>query len=54
MLAGGFRNYSFRGNTLVAGGAAPLPSMAGAACSNDLAGIEFAVGIPGTAGGPSA
>ncbi len=51
MLAGGFRNYSFRGNTLVAGGAAPLPSMAGAACSNDLAGIEFAVGIPGTAGG---
>ncbi len=51
MLSGEFRKYSFSENTLLAGGAAPLPSMAGAACSKNLAGIEFAVGIPGTAGG---
>ena len=36
---------------LGAGGGAPLPSMAGAACMHGAAGLEFAVGIPGTAGG---
>jgi UDP-N-acetylmuramate dehydrogenase len=39
------------GLLLTAGGGAPLPSMAGAACMRGAAGLAFAVGIPGTAGG---
>jgi len=39
------------GFTVSAGGGAPLPSMAGACCMRGAAGLEFAVGIPGTAGG---
>ena len=34
-----------------AGGGAPLPSLAGVCCMRGAAGLEFAVGIPGTAGG---
>ncbi len=39
------------GFLLRAGGGAPLPSMAGACCMRGASGLEFAVGIPGTAGG---
>lgn len=42
---------SGEGFTVSAGGGAPLPSMAGACCMRGAAGLEFAVGIPGTAGG---
>ncbi|MBN2585737.1 MAG: UDP-N-acetylmuramate dehydrogenase [Candidatus Fermentibacteraceae bacterium] len=36
---------------LSCGGGAHLPSMSGAACTRGAAGLEFAVGIPGTVGG---
>lgn len=39
------------GFLLRAGGGAPLPSMAGVSCMHGAAGLEFAVGIPGTVGG---
>jgi len=51
MLNGDLSRYTFNGETLHAGGGAPLPSMAGAACSKGLSGLAFAVGIPGTVGG---
>lgn len=52
VLTGEFAGYKFNGsNLLTAGAGAPLPSMAGAACSRGLSGLVFAVGIPGTLGG---
>ncbi len=36
---------------LSCGGGAHLPSVSGAACTRGAAGLEFAVGIPGTVGG---
>lgn len=51
ILSGELSKYRFHGNVLTAGGGAPLPSMAGAACSKGLDGLVFAAGIPGTAGG---
>lgn len=51
ILSGEFLRFHFQESRLFAGGGAPLPSMAGAACSKGLSGLVFAVGIPGTAGG---
>ena len=51
LMKGKLAEFSFNGPVLNAGGGAHLPSMAGAACSKGLAGLVFAVGIPGTAGG---
>ena len=51
ILTGEFTGYRFRENLLHAGAGAPLPSMAGAACSGGLSGLAFAVGIPGSLGG---
>jgi len=50
-LKGKFTEFSFKGNTVTAGGGAHLPSVSGAACSTGLSGLVFAVGIPGTVGG---
>jgi UDP-N-acetylmuramate dehydrogenase len=51
LLKGSFTEFSFKGNLVTAGGGAHLPSVSGAACSTDLTGLVFAVGIPGTVGG---
>lgn len=54
-LCGGLAAFSIEarrgGFRLFAGGGAPLPSMAGAACMRGAQGLSFAAGIPGTAGG---
>lgn len=50
-LKGELAEFSFDRSLLFAGGGTHLPSMAGAACSKGLAGLIFAVGIPGTVGG---
>lgn len=54
-LSGSFRNVSWRRDGEVwrveAGAAAMLPGLAGASCMKGAAGLEFAVGIPGTLGG---
>lgn len=42
---------SEKGWSLVVGGGVHLPSLSGAACSRGASGLEFAIGIPGTAGG---
>jgi len=39
------------GWTLACGAGVHLPSLSGAACSRGAAGLEFAIGIPGTVGG---
>lgn len=51
LLKGELAEFSFDGSLLTAGGGAHLPSISGAACSRGLAGLVFAVGIPGTVGG---
>jgi UDP-N-acetylmuramate dehydrogenase len=51
MLRGEFTAYRIEGMEIRAGAGAPLPSMAGAACSAGVDGFTFAVGIPGTIGG---
>jgi len=51
LFGGKLAKFSFSGNLLTAGGGAHLPSMSGAACSQGLAGLVFAAGIPGTIGG---
>lgn len=43
--------FSFEGSTLRAGAAAMLPALARAAAERGLGGLEFAIGIPGAAGG---
>lgn len=54
-LAGDFGRVSWTlggdGWLLSAGAAAMLPGLAGAACMKGAAGLEFAVGIPGSLGG---
>jgi UDP-N-acetylmuramate dehydrogenase len=50
-LGRAFRWASRDGDRLSAGGAMPLPALAGAALSHGLAGVEFGVAIPATLGG---
>jgi UDP-N-acetylmuramate dehydrogenase len=50
-LGRGFRWASRDGNRLTAGGAMPLPALAGTALHHLLSGLEFAVAIPATLGG---
>jgi UDP-N-acetylenolpyruvoylglucosamine reductase len=42
---------TFEGTRVTAGGGVMLPALARAAAANDLGGLEFAIGIPGTIGG---
>jgi UDP-N-acetylmuramate dehydrogenase len=50
-LGRGFRWTAREGTRLRAGGAMPLPALAGVALSHDLAGLEFGVAIPASLGG---
>jgi len=50
-LGRGFRWAARDGRRLVAGGAMPLPALAGVALRHELAGLEFGVAIPATLGG---
>jgi UDP-N-acetylmuramate dehydrogenase len=50
-LGRGFRWAAREGDRLTAGGAMPLPALAGVALRHDLAGLEFGVAIPATLGG---
>ena len=46
-----FSSLSGEGSELIAGGAAPLPQVANRAARRGLAGMEFAIAIPGSVGG---
>jgi UDP-N-acetylmuramate dehydrogenase len=50
-LTGAFVGIEIAGESVVAGGAAPLPKVARAAVDGGLRGLEFFVGIPGSVGG---
>jgi len=50
-LAGGFTELSFDGETVRAGAAVSVSSLAREAGRRGLTGLEFAIGIPGTVGG---
>jgi UDP-N-acetylmuramate dehydrogenase len=50
-LGRGYRWAAREGDRLRAGGAMPLPALSGIAMSHGLAGLEFAVAIPGSLGG---
>lgn len=50
-LGKGYRWAAREGSAVRAGGAMPLPALAGVALSHGLAGLEFAVAIPATLGG---
>jgi UDP-N-acetylmuramate dehydrogenase len=50
-LGRGFRWTSRDGDRLHAGGAMPLPALAGVALSHALAGLEFGIAIPASVGG---
>src|SRR5919108_1294297 len=50
-LGRGFRWAARDGDRISAGGAMPLPALAGVALSHSLAGSEFGVAIPGSLGG---
>jgi UDP-N-acetylmuramate dehydrogenase len=50
-LGRGYRWASREGDRLRAGGAMPLPALAGVALSHALSGLEFGVAIPATVGG---
>jgi UDP-N-acetylmuramate dehydrogenase len=50
-LGRGFRWAARDGTRLSAGGAMPLPALAGIALRHDLAGLEFGVAIPASLGG---
>ena len=50
-LGRGFRWAAREGATLKAGGAMPLPALAGVALRHELAGLSFGVAIPATLGG---
>jgi UDP-N-acetylmuramate dehydrogenase len=50
-LGKGFRWAARDGGRLRAGGAMPLPALAGVALAHGLAGLEFGVAIPGSVGG---
>jgi UDP-N-acetylmuramate dehydrogenase len=50
-LGRGFRSAAREAERLSAGGAMPLPALAGVALRHGLGGIEFGVAIPGSVGG---
>ena len=50
-LGRGFRWSARDGDTLTAGGAMPLPALAGIALAHGLTGLEFGIAIPATIGG---
>jgi UDP-N-acetylmuramate dehydrogenase len=50
-LGRGFRWAGREGDRLAAGGAMPLPALAGVALQHGLGGLEFGVAIPATLGG---
>lgn len=50
-LGAGYRWAARDGDRLTAGGAMPLPALAGVALHHGLAGLEFGVAIPATLGG---
>jgi UDP-N-acetylmuramate dehydrogenase len=50
-LGRGFRWVARDGGRLMAGGAMPLPALAGVALRHELSGLEFGVAIPATLGG---
>ena len=50
-LGRGYRWAARKGDRLTAGGAMPLPALAGVALSHGLAGLEFGVAIPASLGG---
>jgi UDP-N-acetylmuramate dehydrogenase len=50
-LGGGFRWTARDGDTLTAGGAMPLPALAGVALQHRLDGLAFAIAIPASLGG---
>lgn len=50
-LGRGYRWAAREGERLTAGGAIPLPALAGVALRHGLAGLEFGVAIPATLGG---
>lgn len=50
-LEGDFLNITFENGRIVAGAGATLTSLCRFALSNELTGLEFAFGIPGTVGG---
>lgn len=50
-LGRGYRWAARDGDRLTAGGAMPLPALAGVALQHGLAGLEFGVAIPATVGG---
>lgn len=50
-LGGGFRWAAREGERVRAGGAMPLPALAGVALQHGLAGLEFGVAIPASLGG---
>ena len=50
-LGRGFRWAARDGTALAAGGAMPLPALAGIALTHALAGLEFGIAIPATLGG---
>lgn len=50
-LSGELTNIDVEGDTITAGGGAPLSKVCKAALDNSLTGMEFAYGIPGTVGG---
>ena len=50
-LGRGFRWAARDGGTLTAGGAMPVPALAGVALQHGLAGLEFGVAIPASLGG---
>ena len=50
-LGRGYRWAARDGDEMTAGGAMPLPALAGVALRHDLTGLEFGVAIPATLGG---
>jgi UDP-N-acetylmuramate dehydrogenase len=50
-LGKGYRWAAREGTRLVAGGAMPIPALAGVALAHSLAGLEFGVAIPASLGG---
>jgi UDP-N-acetylmuramate dehydrogenase len=50
-LGRGYRWAAREGDRLRAGGAMPLPALAGVAMTHELSGLEFGVAIPATLGG---
>lgn len=50
-LGGGLRRLEITGQTVIAEAGVPLPLLARTAAEQQLSGLEFAAGIPGTVGG---